>query len=57
MVSEEFNPKWNATLADKLKRDLMLNYDKFTRPSQNENATVVSFDPTINHVELVSIKH
>lgn len=46
------NRNWNATKADKLKRELLLNYDKFTRPNQNENATVVYFDPSINHIEM-----
>lgn len=52
--SGSFNQKWNATAADRLKRDLLLNYDKYTRPNQ-ENMTMVTFNPSIHHIELVSL--
>lgn len=55
-VPGRLNYKWNATNADRLKRQLMLNYDKFTRPNQDDNATEVSFDLTINHIEVVSLE-
>ena len=55
LFSDEPNPKWNTTMVDKLKRDLMRNYDKFVRPSLEKNATDIKFDPNINHIELVRI--
>lgn len=51
--AEDINPKWNSTWTDKLKRDLLLNYDKFARPAQHSNTTTVTLDPTVHHVELV----
>ena len=45
---------WNATWTDRLKRDLLLNYDKFARPAQHTNTTVVKLDLTLRHISLVS---
>lgn len=32
-------PIWNETYADALKRDLLMSYDKFARPTQHYNTT------------------
>lgn len=50
--AKEINPKWNSTWTDKLKKALLLNYDKFARPAQHGNTTSVTLDPTVHHVEL-----
>lgn len=49
-------PLWNYTHTDKLRHDLLLNYDKFARPAQHYNATMVQFDLTIKHIELNEFK-
>ncbi|XP_022909034.1 acetylcholine receptor subunit alpha-L1-like isoform X2 [Onthophagus taurus] len=49
-------PLWNATLVDKLKQDLLLNYDKFARPTQHTNVTTVRFGMEIKHVEVNEFK-
>jgi hypothetical protein len=46
---------WNATWTDRLKRDLLLNYDKFARPAQHTNTTVVNLDVTFRHIDLVGL--
>ncbi|KAF4524650.1 hypothetical protein B566_EDAN013759 [Ephemera danica] len=51
-------PLWNATWTDRLKRDLMLSsltekgYDKFARPAQHTNTTVVTIDLNLKHIDL-----
>lgn len=45
---------WNATWTDQLKHDLLLKYDKFARPAQHYNTTVVTINLVIRHVEVVS---
>lgn len=54
----EIGPKpiWNATFTDKLRQDLLLNYDKFARPTQHYNKTTVKFEVTIRHLELNEFK-
>lgn len=47
---------WNATWTDRLKRDLLLNYDKFARPAQHTNTTVVNLGMTFRHVALEELK-
>ncbi|KAJ9578406.1 hypothetical protein L9F63_005364, partial [Diploptera punctata] len=47
---------WNATWTDRLKRDLLLNYDKFARPAQHTNTTVVRLDLTLRHIALDEMK-
>lgn len=49
-------PLWNLTMIDKLRQDLLLNYDKFARPD-HENSTEVEFNIEIHHVELNELKH
>lgn len=44
-------PIWNDTYADILKRDLLMSYDKFARPSQHYNTTTVTLDLKIKHVD------
>lgn len=44
-------PIWNSTFTDKLRHDILLNYDKFARPAQHYNATTVKFGLTIRHIE------
>ncbi|PSN48328.1 hypothetical protein C0J52_03410 [Blattella germanica] len=43
---------WNATWTDRLKRDLLLNYDKFARPAQHTNTTTVRLGMTFRHIAL-----
>lgn len=49
-------PMWNATHTDKLRQDLLHNYDKFSRPTQHFNSTIVSFGIVIRHIEVNEIK-
>ncbi|EFA02806.1 nicotinic acetylcholine receptor alpha 10 subunit precursor [Tribolium castaneum] len=49
-------PIWNSTVTDKLRQDLLLNYDKFARPAQHYNTTKVVFGLTIRHIELNEFK-
>ncbi|XP_012266421.2 acetylcholine receptor subunit alpha-like 2 isoform X1 [Athalia rosae] len=49
-------PIWNETWTDHLKRDLLLNYDKFARPAQHHNTTTVTIDLTIRHVAIEELK-
>lgn len=49
-------PLWNATWIDKLKRDLLLNYDKFARPSEHYNTTKVALSLTVKHLDLEESK-
>lgn len=44
-------PIWNETYADALKRDLLMSYDKFARPTQHYNTTKVMLDLKIKHVD------
>lgn len=44
-------PIWNETYVDALKRDLLMSYDKFARPTQHFNTTTVTVDLTIKHVD------
>lgn len=45
-------PIWNSTATDKLKHDLLLNYDKFARPAQHFNTTTVTIGLSIRHFDL-----
>ncbi|XP_043471113.1 acetylcholine receptor subunit alpha-like 1 isoform X1 [Leptopilina heterotoma] len=47
-----YTPFWNDTWTDKLKRDLLVKYDKFARPAHHFNSTVVTLDIEIHHVSL-----
>ncbi|XP_073972910.1 acetylcholine receptor subunit alpha-like isoform X2 [Rhodnius prolixus] len=47
---------WNATYTDLLKRDLLNSYDKFARPIQHTNTTVVDIDLEIKHIDLDDTK-
>ncbi|XP_074030506.1 nicotinic acetylcholine receptor alpha 10 subunit isoform X1 [Leptinotarsa decemlineata] len=49
-------PLWNSTHTDKLRQDLLLNYDKFARPSQHFNATQVRLGMSIKHIEVNELK-
>ncbi|XP_037024418.1 acetylcholine receptor subunit alpha-like 2 [Bradysia coprophila] len=51
-INPTSKPIWNATYTDLLKKDLLIGYDKFARPAQHYNMTVVSVKLTIRHVEL-----
>lgn len=44
-------PIWNETFADALKRDLLMSYDKFARPTQHYNTTKVVIDLKIKHID------
>lgn len=48
---------WNETWTDRLKQDLFVKYDKFARPTQHYNTTVVTFDITILHVDVASMRY
>ncbi|KAJ9578993.1 hypothetical protein L9F63_024901 [Diploptera punctata] len=41
---------WNATWTDRLKRDLLANYDKFARPAQHTNTTTLKLSISIRHI-------
>lgn len=58
MYFTEIGPKpmWNSTYTDKLRHDLLLNYDKFARPSQHYNVTTVTFGLSIKHLEVNEFK-
>lgn len=45
-------PVWNETYADILKRDLLISYDKFARPTQHNNTTSVIVDLQLKHFDL-----
>ncbi|XP_063222311.1 acetylcholine receptor subunit alpha-type acr-16-like [Bacillus rossius redtenbacheri] len=47
---------WNATWTDKLKRDLLRNYDKFARPAAHNTTTTVSLRITFRHIEMDELK-
>lgn len=49
-------PIWNATFTDKLRQDLLLNYDKFARPTQHFNTTLVRFGLSLRHFEVNEFK-
>lgn len=44
-------PSWNETYLDKLRDDLLTNYDKYARPGQHYNVTRVEIGLTIYHLE------
>lgn len=46
------NKMWNSTFTDTLKKDLLLNYDKFARPEHHAMATKVGIKLTIRHIDL-----
>jgi hypothetical protein len=46
---------WNSTWTDRLKRDLLFYYDKFARPAQHTNTTVVNLALTFRHIGLVGL--
>ncbi|XP_012217863.1 neuronal acetylcholine receptor subunit alpha-10 isoform X2 [Linepithema humile] len=48
----ERSPMWNQTWTDRLKADLFVKYDKFARPTQHFNSTVVDFDITILYIDV-----
>ncbi|XP_070169226.1 acetylcholine receptor subunit alpha-type acr-16-like [Polyergus mexicanus] len=52
----ERTPMWNQTWTDRLKQDLFVKYDKFARPTQHFNTTVVNFDITILYVDVDDFK-
>jgi hypothetical protein len=47
---------WNATWTDTLKRDLLLNYDKYTRPAQYYNATNVDLSLVLRYFDVDEVK-
>lgn len=47
---------WNQTWTDRLKQDLFIKYDKFARPTQHYNTTMVNFDITILYVDVASMR-
>jgi uncharacterized DUF497 family protein len=47
---------WNDTWTDRLKKDLLFNYDKYARPAQHTNTTVVNLFVIIRHVSLDELK-
>lgn len=49
-------PLWNATYADTLRHDLLLNYDKFARPTQHYNVTHVELGIRFRHFEVNEFK-
>lgn len=49
-------PLWNSTYTDKLRQDLLLNYDKFARPAQPDEQITVRFGFTVRHVDVNEMK-
>ncbi|KAG7206627.1 hypothetical protein KM043_000306 [Ampulex compressa] len=47
---------WNETWTDRLKRELFVKYDKFARPTQHYNTTVVSMDLYVLHASVDEFK-
>lgn len=45
-------PIWSATGTDRLKRDLLKNYDKFARPAENNATTPCTIGLTIRHIDV-----
>jgi Neurotransmitter-gated ion-channel ligand binding domain len=43
---------WNETNVDKLKTELLKNYDRFNKPGNAEDVTNCQISITINHIEL-----
>ncbi|XP_058817101.1 5-hydroxytryptamine receptor 3A-like isoform X1 [Topomyia yanbarensis] len=48
----DFKPIVSQTWADKLKKDLLANYDRNIRPAQHYNVTNVDIKMTITHVDI-----
>ncbi|XP_063701348.1 acetylcholine receptor subunit alpha-like 1 isoform X2 [Culicoides brevitarsis] len=51
-MSVKPQPIWNSTFTDKLKKDLLMNYDRFARPAHHENATNVDIKLSIRHIDI-----
>ena len=49
-------PLWNETWVDRLRRNLLLKYDKFSRPAQHYDTTTLFVYLNIMHVEAVRFK-
>jgi hypothetical protein len=47
---------WNQTWTDRLKQDLFLKYDKFARPTEHFNTTVVKFDLSVCYFDVASMR-
>lgn len=45
-------PLWNATYSDLLKKNLLMTYDKFLRPTEHFNKTSVTLSQSFVHVGL-----
>lgn len=58
VICAEIGPKplWNATFTDKLRHDLLLNYDKFARPAQHYNVTSLQFSVRFRHFDTNEFK-
>lgn len=54
----EIGPKpiWNETHLDRLKKDLLMNYDKYARPENHEDQTHVDIAVSIFHIETEEAK-
>lgn len=51
-TSNQTKPLWNSTWSDVLKRDLLVNYDKFVRPADHDSTTQVNVSLTVKHIDL-----
>lgn len=45
-------PLWNDTWTDILKRDLLMTYDKYARPSQPDEKTSVETSLSLHHIAI-----
>lgn len=45
-------PIWNATWTDILKKDLLMTYDKYSRPTNHYNTTQVNVSLAIVHIDI-----
>ena len=52
----QLGPIWSATATDRLKRDLLKNYDKFARPAEPNATTACSIGLTVLHLEVDEIR-
>ncbi|KAK4878685.1 hypothetical protein RN001_011191 [Aquatica leii] len=50
-ITTSTKPIWNDTHMDKLKKDLLLNYDRFVRPENHNNVTEIMISLTVLRLE------
>lgn len=43
---------WNSTFTDKLRKNLLTNYDRFSRPTHHEKATDLNVTLYVHHIDI-----